>query len=263
MITAWQHLRELVAKNANFLHWLAWVQQWAAEGVALPEARIAEARGWLDARADDIPKLVRKFIENSETEAEARLRELREARAHAEEAAREAEARRLAAASELALEVRESQRNLALVLAIESLRIAPTIEGDIAARHALRLPIQREVLEQDSQVLAVAFSPDGTRVATGSNDHSARVTHIAANREMCRVDHDDTVWAVAFSPDGTRVATGSHDRSARVFHADTGKEMCAWTTTTRYGQLYSARTGPGRADDPRGPRDTVMGRGCV
>jgi WD40 repeat protein len=75
-------------------------------------------------------------------------------------------------------------------------------------------------------VLAVAFSPDGTRVATGSNDHSARVFDAATGTEICRVDHDDTVWAVVFSPDGTRVATGSHDRSARVFHADTGREMC-------------------------------------
>ena len=72
---------------------------------------------------------------------------------------------------------------------------------------------------------AVAFSPDGTRVATGSGDGSARVFDAATGAEMCRLDHDGGVCAVAFSPDGARVATGSGDGSARVFDAATGAEM--------------------------------------
>ena len=75
---------------------------------------------------------------------------------------------------------------------------------------------------------AVAFSPDGTRVATGSGDRSggsARVFDAATGAEISRLDHDSRVNAVAFSPDGTRVATGSSDRSARVFDAATGAEI--------------------------------------
>ena len=73
---------------------------------------------------------------------------------------------------------------------------------------------------------AVAFSPDGTRLATGSSDHSARVFDAATGAELSRLDHDGPVNAVAFSPDGTRVATGSGDGSARVFDAATGAELC-------------------------------------
>jgi hypothetical protein len=85
-------------------------------------------------------------------------------------------------------------------------------------------------LDHDDSVTAVAFSPDGTRVATGSGamlgrrgGGSARVFDAATGTEICRLDHDDSVTAVAFSPDGTRVATGSSDRSARVWCADHGQ----------------------------------------
>jgi WD40 repeat protein len=67
----------------------------------------------------------------------------------------------------------------------------------------------------------VAFSPDGTRVATASDDHTARVFDPATGTEHARLTHDDWVRAVAFSPDGTRVATASRDGTARVFAVGT------------------------------------------
>jgi WD40 repeat protein len=73
-------------------------------------------------------------------------------------------------------------------------------------------------LDHDKAVRAVAFSPDGARVATGSDDGSARVFEAATGTELARLDHDKAVRAVAFSPDGARVATAS-DGSARVFEA--------------------------------------------
>ena len=78
-------------------------------------------------------------------------------------------------------------------------------------------------LDHEGGVSAVAFSPDGTRVATGSGDRSARVFDAATGAEISRLDHEGGVYAVAFSPDGTRVATGSRDRSARVCCVDRGQ----------------------------------------
>jgi WD40 repeat protein len=80
-------------------------------------------------------------------------------------------------------------------------------------------------LDHDDWVYAVAFSPDGARVATASWDGSARVLDVAAGVEVARLDHDGEVRSVAFSPDGTRVATGSGDGSARVFDVATGAEQ--------------------------------------
>ena len=77
----------------------------------------------------------------------------------------------------------------------------------------------------ENPVAVAAFSPDGTRVATGSVDGSARVFDAATGAELARLDHDGEVNTVAFSPDGSRVATGSDDGSARVFDAATGAEL--------------------------------------
>jgi WD40 repeat protein len=58
-------------------------------------------------------------------------------------------------------------------------------------------------------VRAAAFSPDATRVLTGSDDGTARVWDARAGRELFRVTCGGGVTAVAFSTKGTRFATAS------------------------------------------------------
>jgi WD40 repeat protein len=76
-------------------------------------------------------------------------------------------------------------------------------------------------------VWGVAFSPDGTRIATVSFDETARVWDAATGQELAVLKgHRDLVSEVAFSPDGTRIATGSGlDRTVRVWDAATGEEL--------------------------------------
>ena len=66
-------------------------------------------------------------------------------------------------------------------------------------------------------VRGVAFSPDGTRLATASWDKTAKVWEVSSGREVLTLSgHTDKVSGIAFSPDGTRLATASHDRTVRV-----------------------------------------------
>jgi WD40 repeat protein len=58
----------------------------------------------------------------------------------------------------------------------------------------------------------VAFSPDGTQIATASNDNTARLWDSATGHELARLTHDDAVGDVAFSPDGTQIATANRGR---------------------------------------------------
>jgi hypothetical protein len=93
------------------------------------------------------------------------------------------------------------------------------------------------------RVVAVAFSPDGTRLATASYDETARVWDAASGKELAVCQgHTDQVWRVAFSPDGSRLVTASWDKTARVWDAASGKELAA--CRGHAGEVVSAAFSP-------------------
>ncbi|MCL9760237.1 NACHT domain-containing NTPase, partial [Frankia sp. AiPa1] len=67
-------------------------------------------------------------------------------------------------------------------------------------------------------VLAVGWSPEGSRVLTGGDDGSVRVWDVGSGRELLALTgHRGSVRAVGWSPEGSRVLTGGDDGSARVW----------------------------------------------
>ncbi|OAP55758.1 hypothetical protein AYL99_09910 [Fonsecaea erecta] len=79
-----------------------------------------------------------------------------------------------------------------------------------------------------ASVSSVVFSPDGSRIASGSDDETVRVWDIQTG--VCQYTlegHSDWVWIVVFSPDGSRIASGSDDKTVRVWDVQTG--VCQYT----------------------------------
>jgi WD40 repeat protein/serine/threonine protein kinase len=76
-------------------------------------------------------------------------------------------------------------------------------------------------------VHAIAFSPDGKFVATGSNDPAGFVQlWDAETGKRIRIfsGHEDAVLSVAFSNNGESLVSGSYDKTARLWDVATGTE---------------------------------------
>jgi WD40 repeat protein len=79
-----------------------------------------------------------------------------------------------------------------------------------------------------STVSSVAFSPDGKRIVTGSNDSSIKIWDAATGETIRSLKgHTSAVLCVAFSKDGTRIASGSHDGKLMVWDSATGEELAS------------------------------------
>lgn len=101
-----------------------------------------------------------------------------------------------------------------------------SLRGGIPRRGAPR-EVCRVV--HDGLVTSVTFSWEGTRLATGSVDKTARVWDSTTGEELLRLDHQGlrvrNVSSVVFSPDGTRLATGTGDKRAHVWDVASGIEL--------------------------------------
>jgi WD40 repeat protein len=70
-------------------------------------------------------------------------------------------------------------------------------------------------------VESLAFSPDGTRLATASRDRTTRIWDTGSGQELLILrGHTDLVWDVSFNSDGTRLATTGEDGTVRLYTLD-------------------------------------------
>ncbi|MBA4063430.1 MAG: hypothetical protein C0501_06900, partial [Isosphaera sp.] len=112
-----------------------------------------------------------------------------------------------------------------------------------------------QALAHPRWVRSAAFSPDGTKVATATDDRAGRVRvwDLATGREVLALgEHAVPLYSAVFSPgwvhavswsaDGSRLLTASMDGTARVWDAATGRELMAFRGHVR--RLRSAAFSP-------------------
>jgi WD40 repeat protein len=76
-----------------------------------------------------------------------------------------------------------------------------------------------------ASVTSVAFSPDASRIITGSQDQAAKLWDAQTGKEILTLSrHSEDVTSVTFSPDGRQILTGSRDGTAVIWLSHDWKE---------------------------------------
>ena len=82
-------------------------------------------------------------------------------------------------------------------------------------------------------VWSVAFSPDGSTLASGSSDNTVRIWNTQTGAHIRTLTgHAGWVFSVAFSPDGDTLASGSLDGTVRLWEVNTGAPIRTLTGHT-------------------------------
>ena len=93
----------------------------------------------------------------------------------------------------------------------------------IADTSALRLivdqnPNLQSIIVDVEEISAVAFSPNGMLLASGSDNGAMKLWDVATRESIATLEgHTDYVRSVAFSPDGALIVSGSDDGTVKLW----------------------------------------------
>ena len=123
-------------------------------------------------------------------------------------------------------------RVVKLASPLNALAISPS--GDIAAGGAdgsvfLLTPdgvLRLQMEAAEAPVIALAFSPDGMRLAAASPRGGVGLFDVASGKPVFTLNGPGLpVWSLGFTPDGRQILTGGSDRLVRRWDARTGDHL--------------------------------------
>ncbi len=200
--------------------------------------QLAEALTAAPAEPDGLAKLERDFLADSQSEEARRLFQLKQAARlrklaialgvmfvavaalaiYAYWASRRSISRETAAE---ALDRLDADPGSGLRLSVKAVRTVATPEAETALHRALNASRARQLWEAAMKSAnAVAFSPDGLRLAAVGDGGEAYLCDVQSGRVVQRLTgHTAAVTSVSFSPDGRWLATGDSEGTVFVRRA--------------------------------------------
>jgi len=101
-----------------------------------------------------------------------------------------------------------------------------TMDRPRALRVGEESTLLRQLERQDGSIIALAFQPDGQRLAVGGAATEVRIYDTDTGKRVSTLaGHEGGVYSVVFHPKGELVATGGFDGTLRIFETATGKLM--------------------------------------
>lgn len=94
-----------------------------------------------------------------------------------------------------------------------------------------------------NRILAIAFSPDGNTLASGSLDRTIKLWN--PKTHQCRLTlqcHQSWIWDIAFHPNSNTLASASYDRTVKLWDVKTGH--CTNTLEGHVGSALSVTFSP-------------------
>lgn len=106
----------------------------------------------------------------------------------------------------------------------------------------------RTIHAHKNRITALAISPDGRRILSGSKDTTLKLWDAATGRELHHLrGHADQITSADFSPDGRFAVSGSYDGTVRLWNMEAGREVAVmisrdddWLTLTSEGFFSSS-----------------------
>jgi WD40 repeat protein len=131
----------------------------------------------------------------------------------------------------------------------------PAVWAPAADEPALPPAVVRALKGHSEAVYAVAFSPDGKFVVTGSFDKTLKLWETATGKEVKTfggpAGHQQLVLSVAVSPDGLTLASGSSDNTAKLWDVSAGNAPAKSLSLPKYVDAVAFN-----------PAGTLLATGC-
>jgi WD40 repeat protein len=117
------------------------------------------------------------------------------------------------------------------------------VAGEVREWDVARATVVRTFTGHRDMIYALALSPDGKTLATGSYDQKIKLWNVADGAERKTLSgHNGAVFALAFRPDGKLLASASADRTVKLWDATSGerRDTLGQPTKEQFAVAWSA-----------------------